>query len=197
MNGEILTGYHGTKKENIDSICLNNFEINKDVNSKLFLGYGVYFFEKYSDAADWNVKSFIKEYKYFPKYEIMVQKYSIIESEIRISNEDVLDLDEKENLFKLEIALEKIKGKLITKPEYQRAKNKTSAMINMMYKRKLIKRKIIMKTFWEQINVKNLNSLKNYPRKMFCVKDISIIVKNKESKILDENDFESIVFFYR
>ena len=44
MNEKTLTGYHGTKKELVETICTNNFNINKDVNNKLFLGFGIYFF---------------------------------------------------------------------------------------------------------------------------------------------------------
>lgn len=61
MNVE-MTGYHGTKKESVQSICVNNFNINEDVNNKLFLGFGIYFFYSCDDAIDWNVKNFIKEF---------------------------------------------------------------------------------------------------------------------------------------
>lgn len=192
-----ITGYHGTKRENVENICTNNFNINEDKNNKLFLGYGIYFFDKYDDAVDWNIKAFIKELSYCPKYKILQEKYSIIESEIEVESDEILDLDEKENLFKLEMLVDKIKGKLITKPEYQRARNKTSAIINMLYKRGKLKKKVIVKTFIETIDMKNLSSFKNYARKMFCVKDVNVIVRNKENTELKEEDFEGIIFFYR
>lgn len=108
-----------------------------------------------------------------------------------------MDLDEKENLVKLEMLVDKIKGKLITKPEYQRARNKTSAIINMLYKRGKLKKKVIVKTFIETIDMKNLSSFKNYARKMFCVKDVNVIARNKENKELKEEVFEGIIFFYK
>jgi len=196
MNEEII-GYHGTKKDNVESILINNFKINEDKYNKLFLGAGIYFFNICGDAVDWNIKSFIKEFSYLPEWNIYINKYSVIKSKINVNKEDILDLDEKENLYKFEMLVEKIKGKLEKKSEFLRAKNKTSAIINMMYCRNLINKKVIIKTFVEQINVKNLNSFKNYSRKMFCVKDEGIIKENKEKIDIDEEMFNSIVYFYK
>lgn len=194
---EEIVGYHGTKKELVESICTNNFFINEDENNKLFLGAGVYFFFLCDDAIDWNIKTFRKEFSFLPEWEDILKKYSVIESKIKVKKEDILDLDEKENLYKLEILAEKIKSKLITKEEYVRAKNKTTAIINMMYKRNMIKKKIILKTFVEKINTATFDSLKNYPRKMFCVKDKSIILENKEKIDIDKRIYDGIIYFYR
>lgn len=194
---KLITGYHGTKRENIDSICKNNFSISLDKENKLFLGYGVYFFYLCEDALDWNIKKFIEEFKYLPEYKIVVNKYGIIESNIYVKEDDILDLDNKEKLYRLEILIKKFEGKFVTKPEYIRAKNKTSAIINILYNRKLMNKKILSKTFFEQIKTKELNSFKNYPRKMFCIKDTSIINKNKEEKNINNDLFDSIIYFYR
>lgn len=194
---EKMIGYHGTKKELVESICTNNFNINLDSNNELFLGFGIYFFYFCDDAIDWNIKRFMKEFSYLPQWNILLDKFSVIESTIEVSNDDILDLDEKDKLYKFELLIEKIKGKLSTKPDFIRAKNKTAAIINMMYKRNMINKKVISKTFIEQINTKYLNGLKNYPRKMFCVKDRSIILENKEKIDLSQNSFESIIYFYR
>ncbi len=194
---KLITGYHGTKRENIDSICKNNFSISLDKENKLFLGYGVYFFYLCEDALDWNIKKFIEEFKYLPEYKIVINKYGIIESNIYVKEDDILDLDNKEKLYRLEILIKKFEGKFVTKPEYIRAKNKTSAIINILYNRKLMNKKILSKTFFEQIKTKELNSFKNYPRKMFCIKDTSIINKNKEEKNINNDLFDSIIYFYR
>lgn len=198
MNEEkLVTGYHGTKRENIDLICKNNFSISLDKENKLFLGYGVYFFYLCEDALDWNIKKFIEEFKYLPEYEIVIKKYGIIESNIQVKEDDILDLDNKDKLYKLEILIKKFEGKFVTKPEYIRAKNKTSAIINILYNRKLMNKKILSKTFFEQIKTKELNSFKNYPRKMFCIKDTSIIIENKEETDINNDLFDSIIYFYR
>lgn len=84
----------------------------------------------------------------------------------------------------------------MTKTEYRRSKNKTSAIINMMYRRKLITRKVIIKTFVEEIKPKIFDSFKSYPRKMFCVKDKSIIFNNKEVENLNEELVKSVMYFY-
>ena len=194
---EDIIGYHGTKKELVESICTENFIINNDEDNKLFLGYGIYFFYSCDDALDWNVKCFIKKFSNLPNWEMLLSNYAIIESIIKVNKDEILDLDEKDKLYKFEILVEKIKGKLITKPEYLRAKNKTSAIINMMYRRNLIKKKLISKTFVEQINTKTFDSFKNYSRKMFCVKDCSIILENKEKLDIDKELFQSIIYFYK
>lgn len=196
MNVE-MTGYHGTKKEAVQSICKNNFNINKDVNNKLFLGFGIYFFYSCDDAIDWNVKSFIKEFSTLPQYDILLDKFSIIESKIEVDDTEILDLDEKENLYKFEMLVDKIKMKLAMSQEYAKSQNKTAAILNMLYKKNLTFKKVISKTFIEEINTKHLHSLKNYPRKMFCIKDKSIILENKEKIDLNKNSFESIIYFYK
>jgi len=61
----------------------------------------------------------------------------------------------------------------------------------------LLNKKILSKTFFEQIKTKELNSLKNYPRKMFCVKDTSIIKENREETNIDSKLFDSVIYFYR
>ena len=197
MDKKIIVGYHGTKKENIESICTNNFYIKEDNNGKLFLGSGVYFFCLCDDAIDWNVKKYFEEFLKVPTLELLISKYSIIESIIKVEKEDILDLDEKDKLYRLELLVDKIKGKLLTKPEFLRAKNKTGAIINMLYKRKLLSKKIILKTFVETINTKTFDSLKNYSRKMLCVKDTSIILENREKIDINKDLFDSIIYFYR
>ena len=197
MNEQIedIVGYHG-KKEFVESICNNNFFMNEDKNNKLFLGAGIYFFYLCDDAVDWNIKKFKKEFSSLPTWSLLISKFTIIESKIKVNKSEILDLDGKEELYKLEIILEKIKGKLITKPEYLNANNKTAAIINMLYKRKIIQKKIISKTFLQRINTKTFDKFTDYPRKMFCVKDKSIILENREKLDVNKELFDSIIYFY-
>ena len=75
---EDIIGYHGTKKELVESICTENFIINDDKDNKLFLGYGIYFFYSCDDALDWNVKCFIKKFSNLPNWEMLLSNYAII-----------------------------------------------------------------------------------------------------------------------
>lgn len=196
MNVEI-EGYHGTDKEKIESICLNNFEINKDYENKLFLGFGVYFFFEYEDAVDWNIKKLKDDLNRVPKYDELKNKKGVIKADLKFQDTDVIDLDDKETLFKFELLVEKYQGKLSTKREFINAKNKTAAILNMLYNRKLIKRNIIIKTFIETIKTnKFLSSLKNYPRKMICIKDNKYIYNIQKYDGLSEDKYNSIVYFY-
>lgn len=192
-----IEGYHGTDKENIESICSNNFEIKKDLKNKLFLGFGAYFFFEYEDAVDWNVKELRDDLNRVPKYDELQNKKSVVKADIKCKDTDILNLDDKEMLLKFEILVEKYQGKLSTKPEFINAKNKTAAIINMLYQRKLIKRNIIIKTFIETIKTNRfLQSLKNYPRKMVCVKDNKYISNIYEYNELSKEKYDSIVYFY-
>ncbi len=192
-----IEGYHGTDKENIESICSNNFEIKKDLKNKLFLGFGAYFFFEYEDAVDWNVKELRDDLNRVPKYNELQNKKSVVKADIKCKDTDILNLDDKEMLLKFEILVEKYQGKLSTKPEFINAKNKTAAIINMLYQRKLIKRNIIIKTFIETIKTNRfLQSLKNYPRKMVCVKDNKYISNIYEYNELSKEKYDSIVYFY-
>ena len=196
MDEETLIGFHGTKKDNIESICINNFDENDDILNRLFLGSGIYFFYEYEDAIDWNIKESKKNLNRLPDFLELKQRYGVIKSNIICDKNRILDLDNKEMFFKLEKLLEKYEGKLTTKEEYIKAKNKTSAIINMLYKRKLIERDVIIKTFIEKIDInKNLASLKNYPRKMFCVKSNILITNREEYNCLTEEMFNSIIYF--
>lgn len=192
-----IEGYHGTDKENIESICSNNFEIKKDLKNKLFLGFGAYFFFEYEDAVDWNVKELRDDLNRVPKYDELQNKKSVVKADIKCKDTDILNLDDKEMLLKFEILVEKYQGKLSTKLEFINAKNKTAAIINMLYQRKLIKRNIIIKTFIETIKTNRfLQSLKNYPRKMICVKDNKYISNIYEYNELSKEKYDSIVYFY-
>ena len=192
-----IEGYHGTDKQNIESICSNNFEIKKDLKNKLFLGFGAYFFFEYEDAVDWNVKELRDDLNRVPKYNELQNKKSVVKADIKCKDTDILNLDDKEMLLKFEILVEKYQGKLSTKPEFINAKNKTAAIINMLYQRKLIKRNIIIKTFIETIKTNRfLQSLKNYPRKMVCVKDNKYISNIYEYNELSKEKYDSIVYFY-
>lgn len=195
MEEETIEGYHGTKSENIELICTGNFNINEDIINKLYLGSGIYFFVELSDALDWNIKEYIKEHKCIPSYEKITKEYGIIKSIIVVSKCEILDLDKKDILRKFELLISRCNGKLVTKEQYKKASNKTTAIINMMYKRGEIKRKILMKTFFEPIGTKHLHGLKNYPRKMICVKSNDLIKEKTKINEISKEDYDSIIYF--
>lgn len=196
MEEEIMEGYHGTLKENIESICINNFNINPDTNNKLYLGYGIYFFVELNDALDWNIKQYKDQHNCNPHYEKIIEDYGIIKSIIVVNKNEILDLDNKDILRKFELLISKCIRKLVTKEQYIKAPNKTAAILNMMYHRGKIKRKVIIKTFFEPIGTKYLNSFKNYPRKMICIKTNDIIKQNIIVDDISKEEYDSIVYFY-
>jgi len=191
-----IEGYHGTERKNIELICANNFIVNQDLNNKLYLGSGVYFFIELSDALDWNIKEYKKRYNCIPIYEKMVEQYGIIKSIIIVREDEILDLDKKDALRKFELLISKCSGKLFSKEQYKNAKNKTAAIINMMYSRGEIKRKVIIKTFFEEIGAKYLYSFKKYPRRMLCVKNNDVIKENTSINETSKEEYDSIIYFY-
>ena len=196
MEEEIMEGYHGTLKENLESICIDNFNINPDTNNKLYLGYGIYFFVELNDALDWNIKQYKDQHNCNPRYEKIIEDYGIIKSIIVVNKNEILDLDNKDILRKFELLISKCIGKLVTKEQYIKAPNKTAAILNMMYHRGEIKRKVIIKTFFEPIGTKYLNTLKNYPRKMICIKTNDIIKQNAIVDDISKEEYDSIMYFY-
>lgn len=191
-----IIGYHGTKKEYVESIIDDNFKVCEDKESELLLGYGVYFFYEYDNALDWNIYRYKKRFLILPDFGSILSNYFIIESDIKVNEDDILDLDEIDKIYKLEIIVKKYANKFLTSFDYLNAKNKTSAIINMLYQKNIINKKLISKTFFSKKKMKVFDSFKKHPRKMFCVKDRSIIVKNKEKLDVDENTFNSIIYFY-
>jgi len=192
-----IIGYHGTKKKLAKSICQNNFVINKDLDNKLYLGAGIYFFHICEDAIDWNIKNFKSVLNRLPNFKELIKKYTVIESRIQVNENEILDLDERENLYKLEKLVELFEKQLENNLEYKTAKYKTTAIINLLYKNGYMNSKVLSKTFIGKFSPVYLEKFDSYPRKMFCVKDESIIVSNKEKLDINEKVFESIIYFYK
>lgn len=77
----ILTGYHGTSKENAKNI-LGSKTFDFSVGKTEWLGHGIYFYYEYRDAVEWTKKKGMKP-------------PAILLGIVRVRKNDILDFDSK------------------------------------------------------------------------------------------------------
>lgn len=107
-----LVLYHGTLRANaLQIIKEQNFIIKDDIENKLFLGTGAYFYLNKEDALEWNNRTIIKQgkRKIFPSFIELKNKYSIVCAICNVNEENLLDLDNRNDVLKYKLILEKIK----------------------------------------------------------------------------------------
>ncbi len=96
---EKILAYHGTNKENADSIlCTKKF--NKSQNDDDWLGSGVYFYTRLDNAILYNIRKYKNKSKKYPEYIELEKNKKILICEIEYDKNEVLDLNEIENLTK-------------------------------------------------------------------------------------------------
>ena len=99
-----LTGYHGTLDFKAKQILKEEF-IPSDKNNE-WLGFGIYFFTKYSDAKSWAQNELNKE-----KYKNKGYNPAVLKAIVNCEEELYYDLDIKENLDRMmKETLDVIKG---------------------------------------------------------------------------------------
>ena len=139
--------YHATNIKNAKNIInTNKFNVPKDIENKELLGEGAYYYWDRQDAIEWNSRTINKiSSKLFPSYKELKDIYAIIESEVEVENNDILDLDIRENVIKYKIAVETIKDSLKDIHNYN-DKNELGTIINFLYLKNKMKKKMIIKT---------------------------------------------------
>jgi hypothetical protein len=91
-----FTGYHGTSRESGFNI-LESKRFIPSTGKKDWLGSGIYFYEKYSDALNWAVKSFNQDYAVLfasfpsePSAFKLIKDYRIKRREFCARNNDII-----------------------------------------------------------------------------------------------------------
>ena len=194
---EMIIGYHGTTKQKAQSICESQFIINEDIENELYLGKGVYFYYNFTHAIEWILKMYRKENKNHIKYSELKLEYAIIEANIQTPKDRILDLDMRTQAIKFDRIVEKIRVRLINKPEYIKAKKKDAAVLNILQEMELISGvDIISKTFYEDIqyNKERVHNLGKIPKRMFCVKNINVIVSKEISNKLNKRIINETIY---
>lgn len=189
MSKEIV--YHGTTKENAIVIIENkDFLINEDEENKLYLGCGVYFFEKSVHAVAWNIRLFQKKNMRNPIFSELLNSYAVVAANLDISEENILDFDDLEDNKLFDMLVMKIKRNfnLDINGDYV-------ALINFMQRNKLIDDVyVVKKIFTLPIRGNRWGRLKNISRIVYCVKNKNVIGDLKEVPI-SEKEFNSAVYY--
>lgn len=191
-----LVLYHGTLRANaLQIIKEQNFIIKDDIENKLFLGTGAYFYLNKEDALEWNNRTIIKQgkRKTFPSFIELKNKYSIVCAICNVNEENLLDLDNRNDVLKYKLILEKIK-KVVDPYIDLNCKNQLSIIINYLYKQGLISDVfVILKTFLYPINKIYGISI---PKKIVCVKNTKVL-KNYTEVFITKNEYENIKLLYK
>lgn len=191
-----LVLYHGTLRANaLQIIKEQNFIIKDDIENKLFLGTGAYFYLNKEDALEWNNRTIIKQgkRKIFPSFIELKNKYSIVCAICNVNEENLLDLDNRNDVLKYKLILEKIK-KVVGPYIDLNCKNQLSIIINYLYKQGLISDVfVILKTFLYPINKIYGISI---PKKIVCIKNTKVL-KNYTEVFITKNEYENIKLLYK
>lgn len=186
--------YHATNIKSANNIInTNKFDVPKDIENRELLGEGAYYYQDRQDAIEWNSRTINKKSgKLFPSYKELKDMYAIIESEVEVENNDILDLDIRENVIKYKIAVETVKDSLKDIHNYN-DRNELGTIINFLYLKNRMKKKMIVKTILYKIpSSYGIKILK----RVYCIKDTKILVNYKLSTPINWNEYNIMKQLY-
>ena len=186
--------YHATDAKNAGSIIrMQQFSVKKDIKNEELLGEGAYFYNCRQDAVEWNSRTINKKNKnLLPSYKEMLDRYTIIESEIEINDNEILNLDNRDDIIKYKIAVKTIKETLKDIDNYN-DKNQLGTIINFLYRNKRINKKMVVKTI--PYNLPNSYGIK-ICKKIYCVKDTKILLYFKLGAPINWNEYNEMKQLY-
>lgn len=186
--------YHATNMKSANNIInTNKFDVPKDIKNRELLGEGVYYYQDRQDAIEWNSRTINKRSNnLFPSYKELKDMYAIIESEVEVEDNDILDLDIRENVIKYKIAVETVKESLKYIHNYN-DKNELGTIINFLYLKNKMNKKMIIKTILYKIPFGyGIRLLK----RVYCIKDTKILLNYKLSTPIDWNEYNIMKQLY-
>lgn len=186
--------YHATDIKSANNIInTNKFNVPEDTENRELLGEGAYYYQDRQDAIEWNSRTINKKNKrLFPSYKELIDMYAIIESEVQVEDNDILDLDIRENVIKYKIAVKTIKDYLKDIHNYN-DKNELGTIINLLYSKNMVKKKIIIKTILYKIP--SSYGIKIIKR-VYCIKDTKILLNYKLSTPINWNEYNIMKQLY-
>lgn len=192
MNGEILTGYHATKKKNEKGILRDGFKISNSDNFHHWLGSGIYFWEDSYYAVEWNMIDLEKNGILTQKN--MLEKYIIFKATIKTEKNKIINLSSPRGTIMFEKFKKDVMNSANTEQrERLRKINDDIFWVNFMSKKGLFdKYNIIIANYNKIINKGNNNKADfiKYEQTQICVKsnnfieNVSIFKNTKEIKDL-------------
>lgn len=201
MQGEMIELYHATLKENALSMTNSQeFICNEKKADNEFLGRGAYFYNIRQNAVDWTIKMYKDVHRgKLPQNAIaIIDKYRIVNADIEVKNSNILDLDNRINIKKMNDFANLVSEKLgmnITSDNYK----PLAVLLNYMERENYLEGiDIVQKDFGFPTNLnKNLDKLKFINKKVICVKNNNIIKKMKIAKKINQKEFEDSMYFMK
>lgn len=202
---EEFTAYHGTTISAAQNI-ISTQQIEDSVGKEEWLGRGKYFYDRYTNAIEYNIKKY-NENKNINKpisYSNLIENYSILEVIIKCPKRDILNLDEIMLLSKFVWAWEKIYFKVKDNEEFKRMNYRDGYIIDYMLNEiPDCKYKIVIKTFDRATKVQQNRGKENMvfdktriiyeiKQKYICVKDGTVISKINENKNEYKKEYDNI-----
>lgn len=176
-----LIGYHGTNKQNEQSILKNGFRASKSNSFHHWLGNGIYFWADTYYAVEWNMIDLEKNGVVTLKN--MINQYTIFESIIKVEKNKVINLSSPKGTIIFENFKEQVMS-VSNEKQKERLKMIDSDIfwLNYMSKKGLFnKYKVIIANYDKVIKSinKNKNDFIKYEQTQICVKDNDTINKNE------------------
>lgn len=154
-----ITGYHGTTMDSAKKIIKDNAFLISNKNDE-WLGEGIYFYEKYSDAIKWELKD---------KHKSEAVLHVIVE----INNDEYIDFDSDEGKKLFEGMMRIIKEENIVIDDKSSQKNQCSTMNYIWQNNPNIK--VIFASFPTEKSIYKVMLPYRTLRREFCVRSNDVI----------------------
>ena len=196
MEKEEIIVYHGTTKENAESIMnMKKFIPGNDNDNRDLLGKGIYFFTDYNHAILWNIILYNKHNRNALDYDMYNNKYQILDAIISVRRENMIDLNNLNDITKFDKIVLKINNILEKLPEYIESKNKNSAIINYLQKNGYIDDVYVVKqSIKQKLKVSSKHSVNYVYREVICVKDNRVIELIDLHQKISQEEFNDALY---
>lgn len=192
-----MIAYHGTYRKYKESIDQNGFIQDADLECKRYLGAGVYFYDSKNNAIDWIIKKASENNVQIKSLKDFNDNGLIYQAELELNDNNVLDLDDREQLDRFFVFCQYVKTKMLEDERYKKIYEAASCReyisIFLNFSREygaLDGIQVITRTITETINGKyNELGISHLPRKVICVKDNKVIKSYTDMNNIEQNEY--------
>ena len=165
-----ITGYHGTLKSRATRICKEGFKESKKRTE--WLGYGVYFFEKFSHARNWATREHDRQ-------DTDQSEPVVLIADIRVPPSSFLDLDNRDVMRAFQDELKRISSLTFQEnplgaPKFKDEKEARCFFCNL-YRGTHPETKVLAFTFVRDIHYNEFGFPHAYGQRQLCVADHTCI----------------------
>lgn len=200
MNNKRIEGYHATtKKYAIEINKTQIFKVDNEKANQKFLGRGIYFYLDRANAVDWTIKMYKNENnKQLPENaNDIIENYRVLTADIIVDESKILDLDERQNIEKLNIMINLVKQHL-KKYSAQNNNKFLAVVLNYLEKNNYLEGiDVVQRTFsYPVASTQEVKGINYINKTMICVKNNCVISNIKISKkiTLKEYNYSMIIY---